>query len=362
MSYSDEARDCLKHNNFDLLRLFAATQVVLSHAAAHLEPRLQPYIAWLAYFPGVPIFFFISGFLISAAWERHPKLRTFAGNRFLRICPALWVAFFFSVAMLAVAYPEAFRLGGFLKVLLWAVAQLTLGQDWNPDFLRGFGVGALNGSLWTIPVEISFYVAIPILYWLSGRARSAPLVLGVVVLFSIAAQWGASLYVGQDSHTQQLIKLLNITPVPWIWMFAIGVLAQRFKNVLCPFVAGRFGAFLLLYVAVSLLAWYIPFYPFLAGDNNRLGILNFLFLALLVLAAAFSARNTSDRVLRRNDISYGVYIYHMPVINLLLAKNFGGVSGIFTALGATCGVALLSWFVVEKRALRLRVASLHKHG
>ena len=43
----------------------------------------------------------------------------------------------------------------------------------HPDFLRGYGVGVLNGSLWTIPVELQFYALVPLIYWsLSLRART----------------------------------------------------------------------------------------------------------------------------------------------------------------------------------------------
>lgn len=43
-------------------------------------------------------------------------------------------------------------------------------QFYNPDWLRGFGTGVLNGSLWSIPVELQYYVLLPFLigsteYW-----------------------------------------------------------------------------------------------------------------------------------------------------------------------------------------------------
>ena len=50
-------------NNFDLIRLFAASQVAITHASEHLGFN-HPIIDAIAFLPGVPIFFFISGFLI----------------------------------------------------------------------------------------------------------------------------------------------------------------------------------------------------------------------------------------------------------------------------------------------------------
>ena len=54
-------------NNFDLLRLFAATQVVLSHASVHLEHNYFV-LNFLSLFPGVPIFFFLSDYLIYGSY------------------------------------------------------------------------------------------------------------------------------------------------------------------------------------------------------------------------------------------------------------------------------------------------------
>ena len=56
----------LRSNNFDLIRLLAAMQVAVSHANGHLESELS--IPLLSYFPGVPIFFLVSGFLICLSY------------------------------------------------------------------------------------------------------------------------------------------------------------------------------------------------------------------------------------------------------------------------------------------------------
>ena len=47
-------------NNLDLIRLFAATQVVFVHAVSHLKLHELDFIKHLGFLPGVPIFFFIS--------------------------------------------------------------------------------------------------------------------------------------------------------------------------------------------------------------------------------------------------------------------------------------------------------------
>ena len=81
-------------NNFDLLRLFAAFQVAFSHSSVHLEHSV-PFFWFLSLFPGVPIFFFLSGFLIYGSYQSSSNSRNqtlnFYSKRFLRLFPGLWV-------------------------------------------------------------------------------------------------------------------------------------------------------------------------------------------------------------------------------------------------------------------------------
>ena len=78
--------ELFKQNNFDLLRLMAACQVAIVHGIEHFNLEfLYPINKYLGLIPGVPIFFFLSGLLISASWERNPNFQSFIGNRFYRI-------------------------------------------------------------------------------------------------------------------------------------------------------------------------------------------------------------------------------------------------------------------------------------
>jgi len=62
--------------------------------------------------------------------------------------------------------------------------------------------------------------------------------------------------------------------------------------------------------------------------------------------------------LNSNDISYGVYLYHIPLLNLLLFHRIIGVAGFIVLLAMTLAAAMLSWRVIEKPALALKHYSL----
>src|SRR5947208_2952799 len=83
-----------RQNNFDLIRLFAALQVVLLHATYHLEisnSLWDDFLKCVRPFPGVPIFFTISGFLIFASYDSNQSIKKYLKNRYLRIYPLLYV-------------------------------------------------------------------------------------------------------------------------------------------------------------------------------------------------------------------------------------------------------------------------------
>lgn len=321
----------VRHNNFDLLRILAALQVVVVHGTEHL--RLTPGIVVnaLGIFPGVPIFFVISGFLVSASYERS-DLRTYAINRALRIYPALWGCLIVSIAIAAINgvsfdTPELWP---------WLAAQASIAQFYNPDFLRDFGVGVLNGSLWTIPVELQFYAVLPLLCMLSRRALVVAL-----VLFVVANQ------VFVMAHSDAFaMKLAGVTVLPWLYMFLIGVILQRNPAFVRRFLAGRLPVWLSLYVAA---AWTFD----LAGLNtggNYLNPLSVLLLGLAVISAAYARP-----VRMPYDLSYGLYLYHMVVINVFVSMGaVGSYVALIAAIAVSAGLAFLSWTLIERPALKLK--------
>ena len=88
-------------NNFNLLRLLAALQVLIVHQFNSFEVK-HDFLSIITLFPGVPIFFFISGYLVAQSYERSVKgsgIIDYIIKRSLRIFPALWLSIFFGVML-----------------------------------------------------------------------------------------------------------------------------------------------------------------------------------------------------------------------------------------------------------------------
>ena len=77
-----------------------------------------------------------------------------------------------------------------------------------------------------------------------------------------------------------------------------------------------------------------------------------LLLAGVVLSFAFTWHNAAS-ILRGNDLSYGIYLYHLPIIIMLNLLGFSGIDWIIV-FGGSLVAAGLSWYLVERRALQFK--------
>ncbi len=343
-------------NNFDLIRLAAAAQVALLHVTHSLSVGYSTAL-WarlLELFPGVPIFFFISGLLISRSYERSSSLKDYAVNRSLRIFPALHVCVLLNLlAVAATGYFASVR-PGLLQIAGLYLAKTTVLQFYNPDFMRAFGDGVLNGSLWTVCVELQFYCLIPLIYRLvvSENKLRSDVALAVLLLASLACN--RILYgVQGDYHAAVGWKLARVSFLPWLYMFLTGVLVQRNFDRVCGFFTARaFWIALPAYTICALTTERLLHF----GMDNSFSPLLFFPLAFLVCAAAYHPSKLARGLLHGNDISYGIYIYHVPVMNMFLYYGLVGPMGYtLAALGIALGLAIASWLLIERPALAHKV-------
>jgi peptidoglycan/LPS O-acetylase OafA/YrhL len=352
-----EAGSLPRDNNFDLIRLFAATQVVLVHATSHLHAELAyPWAGIVSLFSGVPIFFFISGILVSSSLASR-SMRSYAEARARRVMPALWLAFVIAFILLCFFGQITASNLGSVSLWAWAGTQITVFQIYNPAMFRDFGVGVVNGSLWTIPVEIGFYCILPVLIWLasllSAKRRTAACLLSVSAVISFAV--GQAAQVGAD--TSLWWKVLYFSPASHFWQFALGSLTYMYfgrvsewTNRLCRLPSGWRGQ-LSLYLLFGVFV--TPLLPKPLAD-----ITSTLFLYVIILTAAINVRSFAS-LLRGNDISYGVYLFHMLVVNALVELKLFGIPAILLTFAVTYGLAWLSWNLLERKVLRR--GSLRKH-
>ncbi|MES2319255.1 MAG: acyltransferase [Pseudomonadota bacterium] len=337
-------------NNFNLIRLLAALQVLIVHAINHFEITGFGLDVFKA-IPGVPTFFLISGYLIGASYQRRgwAGIGQFSKNRFLRIFPGLWVCVLVSTAaMLATGYLNGKGVSP-LSFGSWLLGQSTVVQFYNPEFMRQFGTGVLNGALWTISVELQFYVLVPLLFTLLKKHKFA-----FAALFAVSLGVNLLLRLDPDNHTM-MRKLLSVTFLPWVYMFMLGFLAAYYQAVLArvrtiPY-ALLIGAYLFAMLIIG---------NYKENASNAINPVAVVLLGALILkfgTARIGLPAGAERFIQRSDFSYGLYLYHMPVINILLyTALFPAAVNVALAIATTAGVAIVSWFLIEQPALSRKLA------
>jgi peptidoglycan/LPS O-acetylase OafA/YrhL len=180
----------INRNNLNVVRLGAAILVLYGHSFIFLGLPNPLFLSWLPLgVLGVYIFFTISGYLITESWDRDPNLLRFIARRMLRIFPGLIVCVFLSILVLGPVfttlplkkYLESQYTWGYLKNIGLYITYYLPGL-----FETNRVPNAVNGSLWSLPVEFLMYIFIAILGCLHVNRWAIAilgLISGIITLF-----------------------------------------------------------------------------------------------------------------------------------------------------------------------------------
>jgi peptidoglycan/LPS O-acetylase OafA/YrhL len=335
------------NNNFDFVRVVAALFVIYSHQYA-LTGLPEPSVLGVHSLGGlgVMLFFTLSGYLVSTSWNADPNVPRFIVRRFLRIWPALAVVVLLTAFVLGPAITTLSLHDYFSHPLVWGylnnlrfvlhdqLASVFVGNSVRPN---------INGSLWTIPLEVKCYAMLALLGVcgvLAKRWLVTTLVLTFVFLYAVVEARGESLVEALNWRHDQRISL------EFTMFFLTGAMIQRYD--ITSNVRGRQWAWVLCLIGAEL-AFALQ-RPMLA-----------LWLAVPAAALLFGTASTPyvRQTGRFGDFSYGLYLYAMPIQQtlLLLYKDRLSWSTILVlAMLVTLCLAAASWHLVEERALRLKPA------
>ncbi|UYV15865.1 acyltransferase family protein [Porphyrobacter sp. ULC335] len=332
-----------RDNNLNVIRMVAAAAVLVSHAWPIAWGAADPLFALTGSTIGhfaVAVFFGISGLLIARSFDRRRSYAHFAIARVLRLFPGLLAVLVLTVIAGAwftrlslqdyVTRPETWR-------YIPANLSLYFLQYPLPGVFESNPYGPpINGSLWTLFYEVACYGGVVVLGLLGGL-RSRWLALGALVLvalFHFAGEW----MTGEGG-----------LPL-WGLAVPVGLLA----SLSFPFMLGTFAYVWREHIRLSgwlaLLLW-VPV-PFMAA-----GLLmeSWIVLALVYssLWFGFVPKGALLAYNRLGDYSYGVYIYAFPVQQAVayLVPGVTPAANIALALPVTLVLAVLSWTLVEARAL-----------
>lgn len=295
-----------KDNSFNFIRILAAINVFWGHACEHLDID-QPILLnelWIA-FRGVPIFFILSGFLIWNSLEKQQSFKQYLSKRVIRLYPELWSGVLLNAVIMIIVY----RGIKIVPFIIFTITQSTFFQFWTPACLRDYGCGTPNGSLWTIGVMVQCYIILFFIHkFLHGKK---PLIFGTVTVILSIGNFFPPLALS-ELFPEFIYKLCRQTFIPYIWLFVFGaMMCEYFDKIIFGLKRFKFPLLAaLLVVSISRIdgnigAVYEPVKSILLGLN--------------IIGFGYSLN-----IKIKHDFSYGFYIYHMVVINLLVEFNFVG--------------------------------------
>ena len=342
-----------KTNNFDFIRLLAASMVVFSHSYYLLAAPARPLnesepLTFLTGGQmtfgnlGVWIFFAISGYLITQSLLRSTSYATYFTKRSLRIFPALVVDIFIAAFVwgpLVTTLPLAEYFSSYdtyrylLNVNLYRIVYELPGV-FTDNPLTNF----VNGSLWTLPFEFTCYIGIVVLHFLfilrNRYVHAAFYFLGLIA-------W-AIIY--QTKYFTFVIPILGL-PIQYLTLsiyFGTGTLFFLFRDKI-PL---RFS-----WSMMVLAIWCAAFYL-------NLGVVfSYFCLPYITFWFAYEPKIKLHGVARLGDFSYGLYIYSWTVQQTIihfLGAQIPWLLMCFLSFLFTIPLAMFSWFAIEKKALRIK--------
>lgn len=349
---------------FDLLRLALAVSILASHCAsightAGFFPSLAHFLLGFigrghaqTLMPGaaaaptvhwgaplalshVPMFFALSGFLVTGSAFRTKRVLPFLALRFLRIFPALCVEVTLSAIVIGAVF-TVLPLGNYYTSRLFisyfgniaGIVQMVLP---GVTFYNG---GTVNANLWTLPGEFHCYLLLAALMIVSiiFNRRVATTLFAIATGVLLVANFAFGYHASPGDLSGDInVYYFYCGSIFFLWRDSI-----RYNALLCA------GSVCAVY---GLMFW---------AHGVYLAPLPLTYITVFLGLTAFP----QFRFVRSGDYSYGIYLYGFP-ISQVLATVFPALRGNYLALFSAALLctglfAMASWHLVEKHFLKLR--------
>lgn len=344
--------DSGRHNNMDFIRFTAASAVIYGHAF-YLQNLHDPMVEVTGQptgFLAIGVFFGLSGFLIAKSLCNRPSLLEFLIARGLRILPALIVMNVVVVVVAGMFWTDLSPAEFFMDGRAWSYvvvnSSLLKCQYHLPGvFSENPGDTAVNGSLWTLPIEARMY--------------------GIVFLAGLAS------LILQRSPRFRSFDRLRIVGLVGILAFLVAVVAWPLLGIpSVPGVLSAAGARLMGFFGIGMAAYgmrrHLPlsgwvvlggaFLLPLASSQILYEAILTVWLTYACLWFSYTPRINARRFGVHGDMSYGIYIFAFPIQQCLYAfdPQMRPLSNAMITFVTVLPIAAASFRFIEKPALGLK--------
>ncbi len=330
-------------NNFDLLRLFLAFSVCFAHLGE--VSGISTFLPLANYFySGIAVdcFFVVSGFLIFRSFDRSSSVLSYLNKRVRRIYPAYLTVVLVAALLLPLLFSDTVTDILFSKEWFrYLFSNLAFFNFLQPDITGIFGSNPLqviNPPLWTIKVEVMFYLSVPLIF-LFLRNKKQWLPLCCLYAASIAYSfWFLAMHA--SSGLEIYLKLEKQLPGQLSFFLSGGGLYLYYSLFRKYWKRSLTIAIVVLIVSAQHSLTAQLFYP--------------LSLAILVISVALLFPYLGNWG-KFGDMSYGVYIYHFPIIQIFTTLALFDTRPwlvFFALIAAILFTSFLSYRYIERPFLK----------
>jgi len=349
MEKHSQLKETGRNNNFAILRIIAALMVLSGHMGHIVAGSIPLLFGRAIQTLGVYIFFLIGGYLITKSWMSDPHPLRYAVKRFMRIWPplaafVLFAAFIAGPIFSTLPVKEYFLSRGYFSYLYNLFLYISYALP--GVFVNNPYPVAVNGSLWTLPVEALMYIGVPILLTVV-RAKSNSRLSKLLLIASCVLVCALDCFV-YTYHPNARIVIYGTD-----WVSALHIIPFYLIGVVCTLPELRKylnlqAALVLLLVFSCLNMNYV---------HTQIGL--YFVMPYIVFSLAFAPAPAFSWMEGKAEISYGLYLYgffvQQAVVNV--ANRCGWQIGFMPAFVISCvltaAAAYLSYYLVERPALAI---------
>jgi peptidoglycan/LPS O-acetylase OafA/YrhL len=339
-----------RSNNFDALRLAGALLVAVSHSFDVIlgsDPLAEATSNQSLGGIGLNIFCVISGFLITNSRMKNESAAFFSA-RALRIFPALVVGIPLMILAPGLLVTTLKPADYFSAPATWHFLGTILVFPLNPSLPGVFNGAPLVAQLYSLTAELSFYIFVGLL----GRWRHYRKLLTLLLAIVL------SVFVHFDYTTLPFSSQLTVQDgkmVLFTFPFRLGLLCVFYLLAGSTIALLAPDRRLLTSVApIFVGVWLIALF---GHDRHVYDMAEMFLLPVAIVGIGLTQKVVVVVPKMLGDVSYGIYIYHFAVAELVhnwkLGTHHGGALIVLSVAITTC-VAWVSYHAIEKRALALK--------
>jgi peptidoglycan/LPS O-acetylase OafA/YrhL len=317
------------YDNFVVLRLIMSLLVMITHFKVLTGGDL---LKWLPMSPELAVagFFVISGYVIIASYEKLPVMRSFFAKRFFRMYPLYMMMILIQAFGMSLFFIDdlAAQTMSILRYLVTNLLMLNFLQYDIGGLLAHSHNPGINPALWTLKIEVMFYAIVPLLCWCFHRFK----LVGLIVLFILSTVYAE--YMVRTGHAELSRQLPGA-----LRFIVVGMALYYYRHKLNIPVQYALPLCVVGFCFLQFRDYPLPtaLFPLLAGPF------------IIMCATKIPCPRP------KNDLSYGVYLMHSPLIQFSILTGLYRDSYWFLAalVAVACGLAYLGYRFIELPSVAL---------